>query len=162
MAKEIERKFLVAHDGWKKSVMSATRMRQGYISDNEDRSVRVRTCDGKTARLTIKIGKSALIRDEYEYDIPLDDAEEMMGMALGNVIEKVRHRVTVGQHVWEIDVFGGSLEGLVVAEVELGSEHEVPRLPDWAGREVTGDRRYSNHALATDRPRPERVYALSN
>ncbi|MBR0558100.1 CYTH domain-containing protein [Ciceribacter sp. L1K23] len=162
MAKEIERKFLVVDDSWRAAVKTATALRQAYIASSDDRSVRIRTRDDTSARLTIKIGKSALVRDEFEYDIPMADAREMMQLALGNVIEKVRYTVDVAGFVWEIDVFEGPYRGLVIAEVELASEADRPTIPKWVGREVTGDRRYSNQGLATERLKPELVHALPN
>lgn len=162
MAKEIERKFLVVNDSWRDRATSATPMRQAYIATNHDRSVRVRTMNETSAKVTIKIGKTALVRDEFEYDIPLPDAEELIDAAIGNVIEKVRYTVDVAGFTWEVDVFEGAYRGLVVAEVELRSESDNPALPSWVGREVTGDRRYSNQFLATERLKPELVHALSN
>lgn len=162
MAKEIERKFLVVDDSWRAVANSATPLRQAYVSANGDRSVRVRIANEEKARLTIKIGKAAMVRDEFEYDIPLADAEELITLCIGNVIEKVRYTVRFADHLWEIDVFEGAHRGLVIAEVELKSETEDPQLPAWIGREVTGDRRYSNQALASERLKPERVHALSN
>ncbi|MGF0539190.1 CYTH domain-containing protein [Agrobacterium sp. ES01] len=161
MAKEIERKFLVVDDSWRRDAISAVTMRQAYISVNSDRSVRVRTLDNGSARLTVKVGGAALVRDEFEYDIPLTDAEEMIDLSLGNVIEKTRHNVKIGDFTWEVDVFAGAYHGLVVAEVEMKAETDDPEIPHWVGREVTGDRRYSNQALATERLKPELVHALS-
>jgi Uncharacterized protein conserved in bacteria len=162
MVKEIERKFLVVSDSWRDHVISTTPMRQAYMATGRDRSVRIRIKNDKSARLTIKIGKSAVVRDEFEYDIPLTDAEEMMELAIGNVIEKVRHTVQVGNFLWEIDVFQGAYSGLVTAEVEMKSEADKPLLPTWIGREVTGDQRYSNQALATEHMKPELVHAVQN
>lgn len=162
MAKEIERKFLVINDSWRGRATSATAMRQAYLSVNSDRSIRVRTSNEKTAKLTIKFGKTALVRDEFEYDIPFVEALEMITFAIGSVIEKVRYTVDVGGFTWEIDVFEGAFQGLVIAEVEMRSEQDRPELPAWLGREVTGDRRYSNQALATERLKPEVVHAVSN
>lgn len=150
MAKEIERKFLVSDDSWRSQVTSRTAFRQGYIASLENRSVRVRIKADKDATLTIKIGASSIVRDEYEYDIPLRDAEELMTTALGIVIEKTRHTVDHEGFVWEIDVFEGLYEGLVVAEVEMNAETDQPSLPAWLGREVTGDPRFSNQNLATE------------
>jgi CYTH domain-containing protein len=149
MAKEIERKFLVRGDGWRAEAETNSTLRQGYIASMEDRSVRVRILDGKRARLTIKIGISALTRDEFEYDIPVADAKELLESAMGLIIEKTRYRVPHDGFIWEVDVFGGSYRGLVIAEVEMGAETDKPTLPSWLGREVTGDSRYSNQALAT-------------
>ncbi len=162
MAKEIERKFLVINDSWRDQATSATAMRQAYLSVNHDRSIRVRTSNDETAKLTVKFGKTALVRDEFEYDIPLEDAVEMISFAVGSVIEKVRYTVEIAGFTWEIDVFEGAFQGLVIAEVEMRSEDDRPKLPTWLGREVTGDRRYSNQALATERLRPEVVHAVSN
>ncbi len=162
MAKEIERKFLVANDDWRALATSATPMRQAYVVLMHDRSVRVRTKNGTSAQLTIKIGQSSLVRDEFEYPISLDDAEEMIALAVGNVIEKVRYTVEHHGFVWEIDVYEGAYQGLVIAEVELRNESDAPSLPHWIGREVTGDRRYSNQALATEKLQQDALYGLPN
>ncbi|NRP22949.1 Inorganic triphosphatase [Ensifer adhaerens] len=150
MAKEIERKFLVASDGWREQADKGTQLRQAYVVTMDDRSVRVRIHGNKWARLTIKIGKSALVRNEYEYDVSMDDAQEMLTQAVGVVIEKRRFRVPHKGFTWEVDVYEGALKGLVVAEVEMKRETDLPALPEWLGREITGDRRYSNQSLATD------------
>ncbi|MBB4186110.1 CYTH domain-containing protein [Sinorhizobium terangae] len=150
MAKEIERKFLVASSGWKEHADKGIKLQQAYVVTMEDRSVRVRIHGSKWARLTIKIGKSALVRNEYEYDLPMDDARELLTQAVGIVIEKRRYRVPHKGFTWEIDVYEGALQGLVVAEVEMKRETDLPALPPWLGREITGDRRYSNQALATE------------
>ncbi|MDH4442358.1 MAG: CYTH domain-containing protein [Rhizobium sp.] len=162
MAKEIERKFLVRNDGWKIGVTSRTRIRQAYIAAEHDRSVRIRTRNDETAQLTMKFGTGVLTRDEFEYEIPHEDALEMIEFATGNVIEKTRYTVDFEGFTWEIDVFEGAYRGLVIAEVEMGSETDDPALPAWLGREVTGDKRYSNQALATQRLRPELVHAISH
>ena len=150
MAKEIERKFLVASDGWRELADKGTQLRQAYVVTMDDRSVRVRIHGNKWARLTIKIGKSALVRNEYEYDVSMDDAKEMLTQAVGVVIEKRRFRVPHKGFTWEVDVYEGALEGLVVAEVEMKRETDLPALPAWLGREITGGRRYSNQSLATN------------
>jgi len=148
MAKEIERKFLVRSDGWKAAVTEIISLRQAYVASMNGRSVRVRLANGTVATLTIKIGKD-LSRDEFEYTIPVEDAKELMQAALGLVIEKTRHEVPYEGFVWEVDVFEGAHEGLVIAEVELDDESDRPALPGWLGEEVTGQYRYSNQALAT-------------
>lgn len=149
MAKEIERKFLVASDGWRRKARLGKSFRQAIVFSEGNRTVRIRAIDQKKARLTIKIGINGhLARHEFEYDVPMRDAEELLALAHGRAITKTRYEVKHAQHVWEIDVYGGDLEGLVVAEVELKSEKDDPELPDWVGREVTGDQRYSNQALA--------------
>jgi CYTH domain-containing protein len=150
MAKEIERKFLVRSDAWRSAVETKSILKQGYIASMDDRSVRIRILDGKSARLTIKVGRNAMTRDEFEYDIPVEDAEELLRTAIGIIIEKTRYRVPHEGFVWEIDVFAGDHRGLVIAEVEMQAETDEPKLPSWIGREVTGDFRYSNQALATE------------
>jgi adenylate cyclase len=150
MAKEIERKFLVSNDRWRRQADGGTSMKQAYIVAMDDRSVRVRISGDKRAQLTTKISKTKLIREEFEYDIPLDDAEDMMRQAIGIVIEKTRYRIPSAGFIWEIDVYHGHLSGLIVAEVEMKSENDRPPIPDWIGREVTGNYRYSNHYLALE------------
>ncbi len=148
MAKEIERKFLVVNDHWRSLVSEIISLRQAYIASMPDRSVRVRLANEDTATITIKIGR-AMTRDEFEYSIPVADAEELIDAAIGLVIQKTRHKVPFKGFVWEVDVFAGAHEGLVIAEVEMGDESDDPALPDWLGQEVTGEYRYSNQALAT-------------
>lgn len=150
MAKEIERKFLVRNDGWRREAASSSRFLQAYIASGDDRSIRVRIIDGTKARLTVKIGREMLSRDEFEYDIPVSDANELADLSIGIVLEKVRHRVEHKGYVWEIDVYSGAYEGLIVAEVEIEDEKARPELPAWIGREITGDRRYSNLVMATE------------
>ncbi len=162
MAKEIERKFLVRSDAWRNEATSSSELVQAYVAVGEDRSVRVRLFDRKTARLTVKIGRQLLARDEYEYEIPVDDAEELIKAGIGTVIEKVRYNVPHHGLIWEIDVFGGAYEGLVVAEVELESEEDNPPLPAWIDREVTGDRCYSNMVMALEGPPRELPDGLSH
>ncbi|KPF60387.1 MAG: CYTH domain-containing protein [Alphaproteobacteria bacterium] len=160
MAKEIERKFLVRDDAWKGGVTSETQIRQAYICAESDRSVRIRTKNDATAQVTIKFGSNLRVRDEFEYPIPIDDAREMIGIADGHVIDKTRYTVDFAGFTWEVDVFAGNHRGLVIAEVEMQSETDDPKLPAWLGREVTGDKRYSNQSLATQRSRPGLVHAL--
>lgn len=162
MAKEIERKFLVADDSWREEIATRTRFRQGYIVSLEDRSVRVRIKENEAATLTIKVGVNSLVRDEYEYDIPVADGEELLATAPGTIIEKIRYTVPHEGFVWEIDVFDGLYRGLVVAEVELNAETDQPALPAWVGDEVTGDPRYSNQHLATDDLSSELCYVIQD
>ena len=162
MAKEIERKFLVANDDWRDLATSKTPMRQAYIVTMNDRSVRVRTRNDTSAQVTIKIGQNSLVRDEFEYTIPIAEAEEMISLAVGNVIEKVRYTVEHNGFVWEVDAYEGAYLGLVIAEVELSDENDQPPLPDWVGREVTGDRRYSNQSLATEKLETKLLDVLPN
>ena len=148
MPKEIERKFLVATEDWRKNARPGKRMRQAIIFADGNRSVRIRAIDRKKARLTLKIGISGMSRHEFEYDVPMSEAEEMLALANGHAIDKTRYEVKHGKFVWEIDVYEGALEGLVVAEVEMKAETDQPELPAWLGREVTGDKRFSNQSLA--------------
>lgn len=161
MAKEIERKFLVRSDAWRTEISSSSAFLQAYITSGKDRSVRVRIRDGKRAQLTVKIGKQMFARSEFEYEIPLSDAQELAGNAIGTVLEKTRHNVEYRGYVWEVDVYSGKYAGLVVAEVELPDEKTMPPIPDWIGQEVTGDRRYSNALMAVDDLSEELLHGLS-
>lgn len=150
MGVEVERKFLVADDSWRDSVTSATRIVQGYIAQTEVATVRVRV-RADTGYLTIKGATVGVARSEYEYPIPVDDALAMLAeLANGPVIDKVRHLVPVGSHVWEVDVFAGANAPLVMAEVELSGAEEEFVLPAWAGTEVSEDMRYFNVNLARE------------
>jgi adenylate cyclase len=147
MAVEIERKFLVAGDGWRTLATGRRGLRQGYLSRGGQANVRVRIADGASARLTIKAAQGGAQRSEFEYEIPLEDAEELLRLAEGAIIEKVRHIVPIGGLVWEIDEFAGDNEGLVLAEVELSRADQEIEVPDWIGREVTAERAYYNASL---------------
>ncbi len=144
MGTEIERKFLVKNDLWRKEVVSESRLKQGYLSNSANASIRVRLGGGK-AHLNIKSTTIGIRRLEFEYEIPLEDAEEMLaGVAEKPYIDKTRYKVRSGAHTWELDVFHGENRGLVVAELELSSEDESFEPPDWAGAEVSEDVRYYN------------------
>jgi len=154
MAVEIERKFLLRHDGWRAAVERTVAMAQGYLNDaaalssNAQRaSVRVRIEDD-AAFLNIKSREVGLRRQEFEYQLPLADARALLTLCVGGRIEKRRHLVRHGGHLWEIDEFDGDNAGLVVAEIELDDEHEPFERPDWLGDEVTHLSRYYNLALA--------------
>ena len=155
MAQEIERKFLVVSDGWKALVKSSSLLRQGYLSSNAKATVRVRTWDDSKAQLTLKGASRGMVRAEYEYDIPMADAVEMLAMAEPHVLEKRRYLVPFGGLTWEIDVFEGRHAGLVIAEVELEHEGQQVTLPDWVGTEVTDDDRYYNATLSRDAGVPQ-------
>jgi adenylate cyclase len=147
MGVEIERKFLVADESWRDEVVSRTGIRQGYLALTERCSVRVRI-SGDQANLNFKGLTIGIRRSEFEYPIPLADAEAMLEEYCGpDVIEKHRHLVDHAGHRWEVDEFAGDNAGLVVAELELGSEDEAFEPPGWLGEEVTGDLRYYNVAL---------------
>jgi adenylate cyclase len=147
MGTEIERKFLVVSDAWREGARDALRFRQGYLPGVETASVRVRVSGGH-AWLNIKSATLAVSRREYEYPIPLADAEEILdGLCQRPLIEKTRHHVPFGGHLWEVDVFDGDNAGLVVAEIELTSPDEPFDRPPWVGAEVSHDRRYYNVSL---------------
>jgi adenylate cyclase len=150
MAKEIERKFLVTSDDWRGHVAAKTAIRQFYLAAVAGRSLRVRIRDGKSAVLTLKFGHHGRERDEFEYAIPLLDAEEMQEFAVGLVIEKTRHEVRHDGYLYEVDVFAGALTGLVIAELETSDDVPVAKLPPWLGREVTGESAFYNASLARD------------
>jgi len=147
MATEIERKFLVKNDLWRDQVISQSRMKQGYLSSQGNASIRVRVDRGR-ALLNIKSATLGIRRSEFEYEIPLEDGEEILAViAQQPFIDKTRYKVKCGDHVWDLDLFEGENRGLVVAEVELGSEEESFEMPSWAGEEVSGDPRYYNVSL---------------
>jgi len=148
MAKEIERKFLVASSAWRPAVESSVSIVQFYLAISSERSIRLRISDGRKAKLTLKFGSDLAARDEYEYPVPLAEARDMMQFALGTVIRKVRHHVRHRGYLYEVDVFNDTLEGLVVAELETPDRVAPDMLPAWLGREVTGEVRYSNASLA--------------
>jgi CYTH domain-containing protein len=147
---EIERKFLVIGDGWRDG-SPGTRIAQGYLSMDPERSVRIRIAGGN-AWLTIKGRSHGLARAEFEYPIPATHARELLAMCLPSIIDKTRHRIHYSGFLWEVDVFHGANEGLVLAEIEIPeSSTEVP-LPPWAGEEVSHDPRFFNANLATNLP----------
>ncbi len=147
VGREIERKFLVKSMSWKNDAAGVT-YRQGYLSLDPDRAVRVRIA-GNQAWLTIKSRISERQRREFEYAIPISDAEEMLReMALGLPVVKTRYIVNYGNHTFEIDCFEEENRGLVVAEVELSAEDEAVMLPPWLGTEVTDDPKYLNINLS--------------
>jgi adenylate cyclase len=146
MGTEIERKFLV-RDPSVVAGSAGTRFRQGYLSRDPERTVRVRRA-GDRAWLTIKGRSRGASRDEFEYEIPPQDAEQLLALCPNPLIEKTRHLVDVDGATWEVDVFEGDNAGLVIAEIELGAVDAPVTIPDWAGPEVTEDPRYYNANLA--------------
>ena len=146
MGVEIERKFLVQGDAWK-TLGEPVFFRQGYLSSQKERTVRVRI-EGDRAVITIKGKSVGATRGEWEYPIPVQDAAELLdGLCEQPLIEKYRRKITVGAHVWEVDEFLGANAGLVVAEIELGAEDEAFDQPEWVADEVTDDARYYNSNL---------------
>ncbi|WP_022967822.1 CYTH domain-containing protein [Arenimonas oryziterrae] len=159
MGIEIERKFTVVDDRWRSEVENSVRMAQGYLNDmaalrdgTQKASVRVRIA-GDMAFLNMKSRELGHTRQEFDYPIPVHDAEALLRLCVGGLIDKTRHYVRHAGFLWEIDVFEGENAGLTVAEIELPSADTEFARPDWAGREVTDELRYYNLALA------ERPYA---
>ncbi|MCL4162338.1 UNVERIFIED_CONTAM: hypothetical protein GTU68_025493 [Idotea baltica] len=146
MATEIERKFLVINAHWRKEVYAQKQISQGYLSSAPERTVRVRISD-HNAFITIKGKTEGTKRAEFEYEIPLADARELIQLCESPIIEKIRNLVKIEDKTWEIDEFSGDNKGLTVAEVELESEDEVISIPAWAGREVSSEKRYFNASL---------------
>lgn len=148
MAVEIERKYLVKSMDWQGMADAGTRFMQGYMANTEKVAIRVRVA-GKQAWLALKSASAGIRRLEFEYSLPVADAIQMLNeFCLGQVIQKTRYRLPLDGHVWEIDVFHGANEGLVLAEIELENEQESFTLPDWIGTEVSGDKRYYNSYLS--------------
>ena len=159
MAIEIERKFLLAGDAWREAAHAVIPMAQGYINDQaamdttvagrgaQRASVRVRIA-GEAAFLNLKSRELGRSRQEFDYPIPVEDARALLDLCAGGLIDKHRHLVRHGAHLWEIDEFLGDNAGLVVAEIELGSADEAFQRPGWLGAEVTELSRYYNLALA--------------
>lgn len=148
MAKEIERKFLVNDTSYRSQATEVRCISQGYITREQDRVVRVRIADNK-AFITVKTRNDGAVRNEWEFEIPVADAREMLGVCAGRIISKKRYIVPAGELCWEIDEFEGDLAPLVVAEIELPAADAPFVRPSFVGREVTDDPQYFNSALAT-------------
>jgi len=150
MATEIERKFLVVGDAWREGISRSEPMVQGYLAGPPAArcSLRVRIA-GDIAFLNVKSATPGVVRDEYEYAIPLDDAQRMLETLAGSTVAKVRHHVDVDGHLFEVDEFGGDNEGLIVAEIELAAVDAAFPRPGWLGHEVSHLVRYYNLNLAT-------------
>jgi adenylate cyclase len=146
---EIERKFLVSSDAFKSDVLRQNHIAQGYLSSVPERTVRVRI-KGEKGFLTIKgkTNESGMSRFEWEREIPVAEAKELLLLCEKGVIEKTRYEIQIGQHLFEVDEFYGENEGLIMAEVELQSETEFFEKPVWLGEEVTNDNRYYNSYLS--------------
>ncbi len=148
MGREIERKFIVAGQGWREGATGIP-CRQGYLSVTEDCVVRIRTAGGR-ASLTVKGRKTGLSCPEYDFEIPLREAEELLErICRPPLIEKIRYTLDFKGTTWEIDEFKGENEGLIVAEVELDDENQHIEIPEWAGCEVSLDPKYRNVNLTT-------------
>lgn len=148
MATEIERKYLVCDDGWRSAACAGVRYRQGYLAKTRFSTVRVRA-GGGFASLTIKGARQGISREEFTYPIPLDEAEFMLRNLCGKrVLEKVRHLVEHDGMTWCVDVYKGSAQGLMVAEIELDRHDQPFSVPWWAGSEITHDPHYRNSVIA--------------
>jgi CYTH domain-containing protein len=153
VAHEIERKFLVVGDQWRDEAIQSERLVDGLLATSKGRKVRVRLYEMR-ASLTIKTAKKAGIRFEFEYDIPRADAEQLLKTECGRtIVAKTRHRVPYEGFTWEIDVYEGLLDGVVLAEVEMATPDQDPPLPAWIGREVTDEPAYRKQRLFADRMR---------
>jgi adenylate cyclase len=153
MGKEIERKFLVSGNGWRKHADRGKPIRQAYLANTRKLSARVRIVGKAKATITIKSAGSGLSRGEYEYPIPIKDARSLLKLRVGRLIVKRRYTVKAGKARFEIDVFARDQRGLVIAEIELASARVKFERPAWLGREITGDKRYYNARLAgADKP----------
>lgn len=146
---EIERKFLVKSTAFMKEAVKHNRIVQGYLSSHPERTVRVRI-KGNNGYLTVKglSNETGMSRMEWEKEIPIEEAEQLLTLCEKEIIDKTRYEVIVGIHVFEVDVFAGKNKGLVMAEIELSSEEETFESPDWLGEEVTQDSRYYNSYLS--------------
>lgn len=157
MAAEVERKFLVIGDAWKPKATGCKSIRQTYIASTDKAAIRVRIVDDAQAYITIKSAEAGTSRSEFEYAVPIEDAREIVKLRSGRIIEKRRYTVPMGELTWEIDVFGGDLDGLVIAEIELPRRDAPFERPDWLGKDVTDDERYYNANLAENDAPPPRM-----
>lgn len=148
---EIERKFLVTSDAFKKESFKDTCVRQGFLNTHPERTVRVRIMDNK-AFLTVKGKSNALgtIRTEWEMEILVVDADQLLKLCEEGIIEKRRYEIKKGDHIFEVDEFFGNNEGLTIAEIELNHEEESFEKPEWLGQEVTGELKYYNSFLSKE------------
>jgi len=151
MGIEIERKFLIVDDSWKSQVTETLSIKQGYLQSgletSQKSSIRIRISN-QQANINIKSAELSTTRQEFEYAIPIDDAEQMLQtLCAERLIEKTRYLVPFGAHLWEVDIFTGDNAGLQVAEIELTAVDEMYEKPTWLGAEVSDDIRYYNNSL---------------
>ena len=146
MAKEIERKFLVDQDLLPKNIIGEEYI-QAYIAINDQGIVRIRI-KGSFALLTIKTSEKGMTRNEFEYEVPLEDAKSLVELFNDKIIYKTRYKITIDKKLWEVDEFHKENKGLWLAEIELESESELFSLPEWIKKEVTGDQKYFNAYLS--------------
>lgn len=151
MGVEIEHKFLVDKEKWERlEKPKGIYIRQGYLSDDVNCTVRVRETD-RGGFITIKGQSEGVVRAEFEYPIPKTDAKQMLDTLAKTELAKTRYRIPIGKHTWEVDVFHDANEGLVLAEIELEASDEAFNLPDWIAQDVSDDPKYYNSALARNR-----------
>ena len=146
MAKEIERKFLMDLRKWPKDQRGVL-YQQGYLAITDQGIVRVRI-KGEISTLTVKSKGIGITRDEFEYEIPINDAEELLNLSENSIVSKTRYKVMFNKKLWDVDEFHGKNKGLWLAEIELNTENEKFSLPNWVGTEVTGDENYYNAFLS--------------
>lgn len=147
MAIEIERRFRVSSDAWRANIARSTQITQGYLAITSESVIRVRVRDAQ-GYVTIKSRDGGMSRQEFEYAVPLADAQALLKLCGQRVLEKTRHEVNYAGYLWEIDEYKEPLQDLILAEVELTSETDDPSRPLWIGEEITQDASYSNSALA--------------
>jgi adenylate cyclase len=147
MAIEIERRFRVSSDAWRSGIARTMRITQGYLAITDESVIRVRVRDTQ-GYVTIKSRDGGVARQEFEYEVPLADAQSLLKLCGLRILEKIRHEVEYAGYCWEIDEYSEPLEGLILAEVEMSSETEDPPQPPWVGDEITHDGSFSNAALA--------------
>lgn len=148
MPQEIERKFLVANDGWREGADQGRQLRQAYLAETERAVVRVRIEDNARGVLTIKSAKPGLSRQEFELPLDVADAEALLELCQGSLLHKTRFHAPHEGRTWEVDIYAGDNAGLAIAEIELASEEEAVTIPPWVGREVTGAASYYAARLA--------------
>jgi adenylate cyclase len=147
MGVEIEKKFLLTNDSWRQQTDKRIQFRQGYLVGSDKASVRIRI-EGDRSNINIKGATLGVRRQEFEYPIPVEEAQELLSTLCDKpLIEKTRHYIYAGEHTWEIDEFSGDNDGLIVAEIELKDENDHFNRPDWLGQEVSEDKRYYNSML---------------
>ena len=148
MPTEIERKFLVDHQKWEALIKPTGKLyKQGYILSDEKRTVRIRVAND-AAYITLKGASTGISRSEYEYTIPVNEGNEILNNFATSSIQKTRYNIEYAVHTWEVDVFTGDNNGLIVAEIELQNEDEQFEKPEWVGQEVSHDSRYTNASLS--------------
>ena len=149
MGIEIEHKFLLQSNDWRTEISESIEIHQGYLCRDKDRTVRVRIWND-IGKITIKNAAHQGVRKEFEYTVPMEDAQEMLqDLCEPFPIHKTRHLIHLDNHIWEVDEFHGPLDGLVIAEIELSTPNESFEKPDWVGQDVTEDHRFSNSHLST-------------